>query len=162
MSKDEEAVELYTFPGELIQRYATVGLSSCNITDSIQCNTELFLAVPRDIVEEQSESITNYIFDISSYLVTTLCENTKAEDVVSESPIAPEGWPKALLFDQPSGEPEELYCFHIGVQHINLLWIVPIYGAEYDLIWEDGIEKFDEAMKNEDLSVIDVRRNSCV
>ncbi len=55
MSKDGDAVELYTFPGDLIQRYATVGLSSCNISNSTQCNTELFLAVPKHIVEEQSE-----------------------------------------------------------------------------------------------------------
>ena len=162
MSKDREVIELYTFPDNLIQRYATVGLSSCNISNSIQCNSELFLAVPSHIVDEQSEKIANYIFDISSYLINTLGRNIKAEDVVPESELAPEGWPKALLFDQPSGEPEELSCFHIGKQQIDLLWVVPIHGAEYNLIMKDGIESFDEAIQNIDLSVVDVRRASCV
>ncbi len=79
-----------------------------------------------------------------------------------ETTLAPDGWPKALLFDQPCGEPEELSCFHVGAQHVNLLWVVPIYGNEYDLIKEKGIECFDEAIQEIDLSVVDVRRKSCV
>ncbi len=162
MSKDDKAVELYTFRGDLIQRYATVGLSSCVLSNGAQCDTELLLAVPSHIVEEQSEAIVNYIFDISSYLLETLGKNAEAEVVVPESPLAPSGWPKALLFDQPCGEPEELACFHVGAQHVNLLWVVPIFGTEYDLIKTKGIESFDEAIQTIDLSVVDVRRPSCV
>ncbi len=162
MSKDEEKVELYTFPGELIQRYATVGLSASTMLNGTQCNTELFLAVPTYILDEQSETIENYIFDISSYLLQTLGRNAKAETLVPESPLAPAGWPKALLFDEPSGEPEELSCFNIGLQNVSLLWVVPIHGAEYDLIKAKGIERFDEAIRTIDLSVVDVRRQSCV
>ena len=76
--------------------------------------------------------------------------------------FAPEGWPKALLFDQPNGEPEELSCFHVGAQHINLLWVVPIHGAEYELIKKVGIESFDKAIQSIELSLVDVRRPSCV
>ncbi len=162
MSKGEGVVELYIFPGDLIHRYATVGLSSFNISTSTSCDTEIFLAVPSHIVDEQSEKIENYIFDISSYLINTFGKNAKPEDAVPESPLAPEGWPKAILFDSPNGEPEELSCFHVGAQHINLLWVVPIFGTEYDLIKTSGIEKFDDAIQNIDLSVVDVRRLPCV
>jgi hypothetical protein len=161
MTKDGETIELYSFPGDLIHKYATVGLSTCSISDSVPICSELFLALPSHIIDEQSEAIKNYIFDIASYFTQTIGKNVKTGDVVPESPLAPKGWPKALLFDEPRGEPEDLASFHIGIQHVNLVWVVPIFGNEYDLIKTKGIDHFDEAIQGLDLSVMDVRRKSC-
>lgn len=162
MSKASSIIELYTFPGDLIYRYATIGLSACTIAEGIKCDSELFLAVPSDVAKAQSENIQNYIFDISAYLAETLGHNAPPETLIPKTSLAPDGWPSAILLDSPNGEPEELSCFHVGAQHVNLLWVVPIYASEYDLIKSRGIDSFDCAIQNIELSVIDVRRQSCV
>ncbi|WP_444912495.1 suppressor of fused domain protein [Microbulbifer sp. PAAF003] len=162
MSKKDNLVELYTFSSEKIQRYATIGLSSCKTTAGIECTNELFLAVPSYIVDEQAEIIENYIFDISAYLLCRLGRNAESGMAIPESPIAPKGWPSAILFDEPYGESEELACFHVGAQHVNLLWVMPIHSSEYELIKAEGLERFDKAIQTADLSVVDVGRESCV
>lgn len=164
MYREKEVVELYVFPGEDIDqvtRIATIGLSSCKFSNSTSCNSELLMVVPYDIGIDQLDSIRNYIFDISAYILRTLNRNIKAEDLIPESPLAPEKWPKALLFDEPRGEPEQVTCYHVGVQHVSLSWIVPIFGAEYNLIKTEGIESFDKAVENMELSLVETRRESC-
>jgi len=165
MTKESESVELYVFPGEdmdQVTRIATIGLSSCKFKDSTSCNSELLMVVPFDLGIDKIDSISNYIFDISSYILNTRGSNIKSEDLIPENELAPENWPKAILFDEPSGEPEELGCLHIGLQHVSLSWLVPIFGREYDLIKTDGIEAFDAAVENMKLSLVEIRRESCV
>lgn len=155
-------VELYIFEGEHITRYATTGLSSSYIDNTNLCNCELLLCVPNDIAISQTTNIENYIFDICAYLISTLGRAVTYQDLIPESTLAPSGWPKAILFDEPRGESEQLECFHVGEQHVNLLWIIPIYGDEYIFIKENGIGKFDMAAETLELSLVDVRRQSCV
>ncbi len=165
MSKGETHVELYSFPGEdsdQVSRFATVGLSSNKFSNSTTCDSELLLVLPHDVAHEQREEISHYLFDISSYLIDTLGRNVKAEDILPEMSVVPEGWPKAILFDEPRGEPENLTSFLIGEQHVNLHWVVPIFGVEYSLIKSEGIEAFDQAIDNIDLSLLDTGRDSCV
>jgi hypothetical protein len=164
MTREKELVELYIFPGEDIDqvtRFATIGLSSCKFSDDKSCNSELLMVVPYHVGIDQVDSISNYMFDICAYITNTLNHNIKAEDLIPEGILAPENWPKALLFDEPRGEPEELGCFHIGTQHVNLSWVVPIFGREYDLINSKGIESFDEAVVKMELSLVETRRESC-
>lgn len=162
LAGDETVVELYSFPGKKIQRFASVGLSACTTSHATRINSELLLVVPRDIAERQSKEIANYIFDIIAYLINTLGREIKPTDLISESSLAPAGWPRALLFDEPRGESEELVNLHYGIQHIQLRWVVPIHGKEFDLIRSDGIEAFDIAINELELSVVDVRRDSCI
>ena len=162
LTRDDTVVELFSFPDRKIQRFASVGLSGCNISGETKIDSELLLVVPRDIAEEQSKEITNYIFDIIAYLINTRGGKVKSTDLIPESPLAPAGWPRALLFDEPRGESEELETLHFGVQHIHLLWVVPIHGQEFELIQSKGIQAFDDAVNELELSVVDVRRDSCV
>lgn len=161
MDKGDKFVELYTFKDERIARYATVGLSSNHINETQLCNCELLLCVPSEVSGTQSKSIEDYIFDICAYLLETLGRITKYQDLIPENELAPKGWPKAVLFDEPTGEPEKLAYFHVGEQHVILLWVIPIYGTEYVLIKEKGIERFDTAAEMLELSLVDVRRQSC-
>lgn len=164
MTRENERVELYVFPGEdldQITRIATIGLSSCNFKDGRSCSSELLLVIPFDVAEDNFESISNYIFDICAYILCTLERNVNSEDLVPENDLAPTGWPKALLFDEPRGEPEDLECIHIGIQHINLRWVIPIFGSEYNLIKSSGIESFDNAVDEMELSLVETRREPC-
>ena len=88
--------------------------------------------------------------------------NVKSEDLIAEIESAPSDWPNALLFDDPRGEPNELNYFHIGMQHVKLSWVVPIFDSEYDLIRTSGIESFDAAIENAELSLVEIRRDSSV
>lgn len=159
-------IELYVFPGEgmdQVTRVATIGLSSCKFNDDKSCNSELLMVLPFDIADDQLEAVSEYVFDISNYIVNTLGRNVKSEDLISVGLIAsPEGWPEALLFDDPRGEPNELNYFHIGMQHVKLSWVVPIFGSEYELIKTSGIESFDAAVENAETSLVEVRRDACI
>lgn len=164
MSRENERVELYTFPGddsENVTRFSTIGLSSIRSRDSERQHSigaELMMVVPKGVAIEQEDQIKNYLFDVASYLLNTLGKQLTVGTTIPESPLAPNGWPKALLFDEPRGEPEELSCFHIGSQHVDLFWLIPIYGSEHELIKEKGLDAFDKLDETEDISLVDINR----
>ena len=165
LTRGSRRVEVYSFPSapnDNFHRFATVGLSSCVFEDGRSCDAELLLALPDAVATEQPDSITNYLFGITAYVLESLKRSPKSEDVVPESQLAPEGWPKAILFDEPRGESESLELFHVGAQHVNLLWLVPIFGSEYSLIKREGMAAFDRAAENLEFSLVEVRRSPCV
>lgn len=160
---DSMPIELYIFPGEdmdQVTRVVTIGLSSCKFSNDKPCNNELLMVLPFDVAEDQWDSVSNYLFDISSYIVNDLGRNVQSEDIKAESANAPEGWPRAVLFDEPRGEPNELNQFYIGMQHITLSWVVPIFSTECDLIRSHGIDAFDSAIESAEASLVEVRRES--
>lgn len=53
---------------------------------------------------------------------------------------------------------DRLRCFQVGRQHINLLWLIPIYGSEYKIIRERGLDEFDKIEQQRDVSLVDIRR----
>ncbi len=164
LSHKNMPVELYVFPGEdmdQVTRVATIGLSSCKFGGDKSCNSELLMVLPFDVADDQLEEVSQYIFELSNYIVNTLGRNVKTEDLKEESDNVPEGWPKALLFDDPRGEPNELNQFYIGLQHVTLSWVVPIFASEYELIMNNGIESFDSAVNNAEVSLVEVRRDAC-
>jgi hypothetical protein len=162
MSKGNHSVVLYSFPEEHFTRFATVGLSSAILPNSDKCNSEIVMVLPSSVVAKQTNEIVNYIFDIVAYLINTLKRNLTTETIIPESNLASTGWPKALFFDEPRGEVEDLSCFHVGSQNIDLFWVIPIFGTEYDLIKNGEIERFDEIVENMNVEITDVRRPSCV
>ncbi len=165
LSHKNMAVELYVFPGEdmdQVTRVVTIGLSSCKFNDGKICNSELLMVLPYDVADEQLEAVSRYIFDIANYIVNTQGCNVKSEDLIADGLISvPEDWPTALLFDDPRGEPDELNYFHIGLQHVKLSWVIPIFDNEYELIKASGIESFDAAVENAEVSLVEVRRDAC-
>ena len=162
-----EAVEVYVFPGEdmdQVSRVATIGLSSCKFDDGKSCSSELLMVLPYDIVDDEIDAISGYMCEISKYIINTLERNLGAEEILPAQVIerVPENWPKALLFDEPRGEPNELNNFYIGMQHVKLSWVIPIFESEFALIKNSGIESFDEAIHDAELSLVEVRRSACI
>lgn len=164
---EEEPIEVYIFPGEdmdQVSRVATIGLSSCKFSDGKICNSELLMVLPYDIVDDETDTISHYIFDICRHIITSLERNLIAEEVLAEQTIdrVPEDWPKALLFDEPRGEPNELNNFYIGMQHVKLNWVIPIFDREYAVIKKSGIDSFDVAINEAEVSLVEVRRDACI
>lgn len=166
LTNKQMPVELYVFPGEdmdQVTRVATIGLSTCKFSDNKSCNSELLMVLPYDVVDDQLESVSRYVFDIANYIVNTQSTNIKSEDLIPDGLVSvPENWPTALLFDDPRGEPDELNYFHIGMQHVKLSWVIPIFDSEYELIKISGIESFDAAVGNAEVSLVEIRRDSCI
>lgn len=48
------------------------------------------------------------------------------------------------------------------MQHVTLSWAVPIFASEHDLIKTSGIESFDAAVESAEVSLVEVRRDSCI
>lgn len=165
MSHNEMPVELYLFPGEdmdQVSRVVTIGLSACKFPGGKSCNNELLMVLPFDVADDEWQAVSQYIFELSNYIVNALGCNIQAEDLKQASDAAPEGWPNAILFDDPRGEPNELNHFYIGMQHVTLSWAVPIFASEYELIKDQGIEAFDAAVESAEISLVEVRRESSV
>lgn len=158
-------VELYVFPGEdmdQVTRVATIGLSSCKFSDDKSCNSELLMVLPFDVADDQLEAVSQYVFEIATHIIEKQGSNIKSEDTLPSGLVsAPEDWPTALLFDDPRGEPDELNYFHIGMQHVKLSWLIPIFESECQLIKTSGIESFDAAVENAEVSLVEVRRDAC-
>ena len=48
------------------------------------------------------------------------------------------------------------------MQHVKLSWVIPIFESEYALIKNSGIESFDVAIHDAELSLVEVRRDACI
>lgn len=170
-------VELYVFPGEdmdQVSRVATIGLSECQFQDEQQdvvklCHSELLMVLPYDLIDDEIGAISDYLLAISKYIVKKLARNLHPEEIVASHEIAttvegsiPVDWPSAVLLDEPRGEPSELNYFHIGMQHVKLSWVIPIFDSEYELIKHNSIDAFDEAVYAAGISLVEVRREPCV
>lgn len=165
--KKEATLEVYVFPGEdmdQVSRIVTIGLSSSKFSNGKSCNSELLMVLPYDIVDDEVGSISDYIFDISKHLINSLERNLSAEEIFPEQALerVPESWPGALLFDEPRGEPNEINNFYIGMQHVKLSWVIPIFDSEYELIKNNGIDSFDAAINDAEVSLVEVRRDACI
>ena len=157
-------VELYCFPGDVsskVVRYATVGVSQQKLeNDQSNSSHELLLVLPTNLGGASEKEVTDYLLDIMAY---SLDSNVKfvPEQTIPESKLSPKIWrQKAILIDEPYGEDDELSEFVIDGRKINLFWIIPIYGAEEKIINKKGVGWFDKAIEKEELSVVDLARNS--
>lgn len=162
--EDESRIEVYEFscPDSQISRFVTIGISGHKTLRDADTGWELLFCLPKDLGGVKNVDIVNYLLDISVYSLRadTLIE---VETTIPESSLAPSLWTtKAILFDEARGEPEDMSCFHIGQQSINLFWLIPLTNKEYKYIKECGQEAFDNIADNTDIALIDVNRDSIV
>ncbi|MDB5386825.1 MAG: suppressor of fused domain protein [Planctomycetaceae bacterium] len=77
--------------------------------------------------------------------------------------VMPKTWAtRSLLFDEPRGEAEELAAFHIGSQHVDLLWIVPMHQKEIELIRNQGLDVLRDWEAGAEFDLIDPERPSFI
>lgn len=163
--REDHAIEVYSFlprKDEVVHRFATVGVSAVNREDGKPANYELFMTLPHELGGASADEVVSFMLDVAvySYRKDVRCS---VGATVPETPLMPAQWrPKALLFDELRGEPEELSHILIGAQSIEVLWLVPIYGDERELVVSEGIEAFDLLDAQSEWSVADPRRPSFV
>lgn len=157
MSKEAEQVTAYSFPQEALTRFATVGASGLK-KDQASADFELFMVLPNDLAGATFDEVTSMLFDVVAYGVRPDVRMVPGY-AVPPSPLVPKSWnTRALLIDEPVGEPEDLATMHIGPKHIDLLWVVPIYKSEYHYIQQQGVERFYELADGSEWSLVDPTR----
>lgn len=163
--REDHTIEVYSFPpreDEVVHRFATVGVSAVNREDGKPANYELCMVLPDELGGASADEVASFMLDVAvhSYRKDVRCS---VGATIPETPLMPAKWrPKALLFDELRGEPEELSHISVGNQSIELLWLIPIHGDEYELIHSEGIEAFDVLDAQSDWSVADPGRPSFV
>lgn len=161
---DEIGIEVYEFPAvkDEIYRIATIGVSSQELAPNQMANWELLMCLPDTLVGAASEHIVHYLLDVMAYSLRSDVE-FKIGAMIPESPLAPHAWnTKAILVDEARGEAEEMSSFQIGAQQVDLLWLVPLTGTEYQFIKQKGIDEFDRIDAESEVSLLDVSRKSLV
>jgi hypothetical protein len=162
-SRHDEVVQVYSFPPNetsAVHRFATVGVSGVAKADGKPAQWELLMVLPADLGGAQRTIVTNLLLDVMAYSLRTDVRFA-AGTTIPVSPLTPSVWnARALLIDEPRGEAPELSTFHLGVQHIDLFWVVPIHEAEYHLIKEKGLSALDDASSATNSSLIDPNRRS--
>lgn len=160
----EGCVEVYEFPPKDggVYRFATIGVSSQSRPCNCLADWELLLCLPEGLGGCEPAVVVNYLLDIMVYTLGPDVE-IGVGTLIPESPLAPASWTtKAILFDEARGEPEEITSICIGKQDINLLWLIPVTGAEYNLVKLKGFEEFDRIEAECDVSLLDVNRKGIV
>jgi hypothetical protein len=163
-TRKTDRIEVYSFPSNAnapVYRFATVGISGIK-KKSDRINKELMLALPPDLGGATDDEVFKFMLDVSSYVVDEL-DMTEPPMITPETPLAPKEWrTRALLFDQARSEPEELSELVVGPDTIELLWVIPIYASEYELISNSGVEAFDALADQAELSPADINRDPWV
>lgn len=163
--QEDPPIEAYLFPGgrdQKVTRFVTVGVSAQKKGGNKSVNHELLLVLPKDLGGASEDEVFNYLLDISVYVLGDGVV-FGVETLIPESQLAPKDWKqKAILIDEARGESEAFENMHVGVQHVSLLWLVPIYSNEYHQICEHGVRSFDRYCERSDFSLVDISRPSVV
>jgi hypothetical protein len=122
---------------------------------------ELLLVLGREELHEIGPGrVSAFLTDIGTHLLRLSIRPIEGS-VIARTSIAP--WPlDAVVFDLPRGEPEELEDFVADGRALGLMWAVPTYAKEAELVERRGIEALDALVEESDFSLADVRRPSLV
>jgi hypothetical protein len=163
--RGDDVIEVYSFApqaNEKLHRFAMIGISGISQQEETPILHELFMCLPKDLAGASLDEVVSFILDVAVYSLKSET-NFKIGATISETSLMPQNWAaRALILDEPRGESQELEYFHVGSQHINLIWLVPIYKGEYDLIAREGVEAFYRLEEQSDWSLVDPNRPSII
>ncbi len=154
-------VEVYEFPAQNdgVHRFATIGVSCQTLDSGSSANWELLFCLPPGLGGADATSVVDYQLDIMAYSLRAEVD-MKVGTLIPVSTLAPNAWTtKALLVDEARGEAEEMYFHSIGRKRVELLWLVPLTGSEYDLVKSKGVDAFDRLEAESHVSLLDVNRD---
>lgn len=160
-SRNDEEVDVYSFParGERgVARVATVGASQVRRDDGEPASFELLMVLPRDLGGATFTEVSSFLLDVFAKGLKSDV-HLRVGYTIAPTALAPREWPaRALFFDEPAGEPEELATFHVDGLHVDLLWVVPIYESEYNGIRRLGLDWFYSLEEQSEWSLADPHR----
>lgn len=162
-TKGPTTVEVYSFPGQpadKVTRFATFGvLSALGETRRVE-----FLAVlPNDLAGASVREVALMMLGAVE-AVAAIDENVSLVGTTFESFNMPAEWgTRAILLDEPRGEVESISTIAVGAgEFVEVVWVVPIYAAELDLIAREGLGAFDELVQAAEWSLAEPRRDPLV
>ena len=166
IQKRDNCIEVYLFAnpmGGVVNRFLTVGLSSC-ISDRTQSplEKELLLVLPPDNGGATRERTFSFLLDVCVYCLreTVSC---RIGLTIPPSQRAPAAWrARSFLFDEPRGEPEFLSRINCGEGAVEVVWLVPIHEDERRLIMSHGMDLFDKLEASSQWSLADPNRPSFI
>jgi hypothetical protein len=161
IARGDDTVDAYGFPARQnrrVFRVVTVGAAQVRRDDGEQAGFELLMVLPGDLGGATFNEVSSFMFDVFAYGLTSTAP-LRVGGSIAPSPLVPQAWPtRALLFDEPAGEPEDLATFHVDGLHVDLLWVVPIYPGEYERIRQDGLDWFYDRERESEWSLADPHR----
>lgn len=141
-SKDD-IVEVYSFPPSQqspIHRFASIGFARS--AENKSTSYELLMTLPPHLGGASEDESMRFVLDV---FVHGLRDDVRLSDgaLVNDVPIMPQAWyARSLLVSEPLGEPRELSTIHVGKQHVDLLWLIPVYSEEMRFIETHGLSAF--------------------
>ncbi len=160
-TRKDEVVDVHGFaarPGSSVYRVATAGAAQVRRDDGDLASFELLMVLPRDLGGATFTEVTSFLLDVFAH---GLRQDVRLRPgfTIAPTPLAPTAWPaRALLFQEPLGEPEELATFHVDGIHVDLLWVVPIHESEFEGIRQHGLEWFYDLDERSEWSLADPHR----
>jgi hypothetical protein len=162
--KDDDVIEFYSFPPtqkNLVWRIASIGMSGISQTISIN-SFEFLFVIDKDIKDVFFEDICNFLMDLFAHSLRVDI-SFEPEKTIPETQLMPSSvFPKAILLDEPRGESQDMEKFIIGKQEVKLLWVIPIYGSEQQLIVKNGIDEFDKLQEKSKCSLSNIHRSPLI
>ena len=163
--KETDVIEMYSFPPsneKNIWRVATVGMSGVKNELGTQNNFEFLMALTNAVGKVTFQELANFLMDLFAHS-QQVSVSFEPEKTIPETHLMPSAIsPKAVLLDEPRAESPELEAFTVGKQEVKLLWVIPVYGEEQNLIVEKGIHAFDLIQEKSEVSLADISRPSLV
>jgi hypothetical protein len=162
--KDDDVIEFYSFPPSpktSVWRIVSIGMSG--VKETIYKNWfELLFILDDETNKTTFEEIANFLMDLFAHSLKVNV-TFEPEKTIPETPLMPTSiLPKAVLLDEPRGEVEELERFIVGNQQVDLIWVIPIYGTEQQLIVKEGIEAFDKLQEKAAFSLSNIKRPALI
>lgn len=147
-----------TFESEpSVLRLATQGLAAARIDDQAPLMCELLLVVDKDFAGVSRRQAVHFMLDLGANFLSRNVKFPLKRPAVLDATFSP--WNQAsVLLDEPTGESENLLVLEYDGRTADLVWVVPIYASEANLIRARGIEAFDALASSAAYSLADLRR----
>jgi hypothetical protein len=156
---DGDGFRILVFAGaaDPVVRFVTLGLGTCPAWNDASLDVELLLTLdPSEVTAIGVPAVTRFVGEIAEHLLAHAIRPVEGS-VLPPIGLAP--WePKAILFDLPRGEAPELEHFRADGHPVRLVWAVPVYASEAELVARDGLAALDFLVEISQCSLAAVRR----
>lgn len=163
---DRPSFEVYAFPSTGTGRpfrIATVGLAEKIKADGEREGKEYYMALQDDFGGATLEEVFDYLVATVTLIVAEEDRSSLPRVLKPSVPVLAKWAATALLIDEANAERDGFETVCIACQFdVQIAWLVPLRDAEYQLILEQGVEKFDELVQASEQSLIDPNREGLV
>ncbi len=141
-----------------VVRLATEGLGALVCDDGRPFGAELLLVLDRHFGGASNLQAEDFFIDVAVHLFR-FAVRPRPGSLVPSTKLSP--WPaSAVVFDEPRGEDERFEAFVADGTELRLVWAIPVYPAQAELIRRAGLDRFDELVDSSDVSLADLSRPS--